>query len=96
MIVIAILCFATGVIAGVVGLARWYVWRLQSPDVARAMLKNVYRHSHGHWLQVSRQNTTPVCPCCGWSETAALAIDQAAAEANGRVDGRVEVEVTTL
>lgn len=69
---IALVCFVTGILAGVVGLVRWYVWRTRQPEVAREMLKNLYRQSHSHWLQRSRDDAWPVCPCCGWSETEAL------------------------
>jgi hypothetical protein len=65
--------FLVGAIAGAVALARWWVWRISNPDVAQAILKSVYRRAHPNWLQMSRDDTTRVCPCCGWSEKESLA-----------------------
>jgi hypothetical protein len=72
-VLIAAIALVLGAIGGVTVVGRWYVGRLRDPEVARAMLKGIYRQSHGHWLQRSETDTTPVCPCCGWSETEALA-----------------------
>ena len=62
-----------GAIIGSIVVTRWYVSRLDNPEVARAILKNVYRKSHPHWLQRSKEDGAKVCPCCGWSETESLA-----------------------
>jgi hypothetical protein len=65
--------FSLGVIAGAVAAVRIYVWRTSDPEVARQMLKTLYRQAHPHWLQKSETDTARVCPCCGWSETEGLA-----------------------
>ena len=67
------LVFIAGVVAGAFALARWYVWRLNDIDVARSILKSVYRKAHPHWLQRSQDDTRQVCPVCGWSEAETLA-----------------------
>jgi hypothetical protein len=58
-----------GVLVGACGLAQLWTWHTSKPEVAREMLKAVYRKAHPHWLQRSEQDSTLVCPCCGWSET---------------------------
>jgi hypothetical protein len=60
--------FLIGVLVGTNAAAVWMVYRLRKPEVAREILKNCYRTSHLHWLQVSEDDETPVCPCCGFSE----------------------------
>jgi hypothetical protein len=65
---VALAAFALGAIVGTVGLARWYIWRINKPEVARRMLKNAYYQSHSHWLARDQNDSRPVCPCCGWSE----------------------------
>jgi hypothetical protein len=65
--------FVVGMAMGALVLARWYAYRLRKPDVARDVLKTVYRSAHPHWLQRSQGDGTPICPVCGWSETEALA-----------------------
>lgn len=65
----ACLAFALGALVGALALARWYFSRMRRQDVAIDLLKGAYRVSHGHWLQVSKDDDTPVCPCCGFSES---------------------------
>jgi hypothetical protein len=60
--------FIVGVLVGTNGFALWMVLRIRKPEVAVKMLKSAYRSSHLHWLQVSKEDDTPVCPCCGYSE----------------------------
>ena len=52
MIVLALgIAFLVGTLAGAVALARWYVWRIRTPEVMSGILQNAYRASHPHWLQ---------------------------------------------
>lgn len=51
---------------GMIALARWWIWHTNKPEIGRAMLQSLYQTAHPHWLQVSRDDSTPVCPCCGW------------------------------
>ena len=77
MIAYAITSFLGGAVVGsllgILALTRWYVWRLSNPEVVRDILKSFYRSAHPNWLQVSQDDTTRVCPCCGWSEKEGLA-----------------------
>ncbi len=41
---------------------------MRDPAVARRMLEGLYQTAHPHFLQVSRDDATRVCPCCGWTE----------------------------
>lgn len=61
-----------GFLTGIITLARWWIWRTNKPEVAREMLKSLYRKAHPHWLQMSEHDARHVCPCCGWSETEGL------------------------
>jgi hypothetical protein len=56
-----------GMCVGALLLARWWVYRVNQPVVARNMLRGLYRKAHPHWLSVSAADATPLCPCCGWS-----------------------------
>ena len=73
MIALVVASFVLGALAGILALTRWYVWRLSNPEVVRDILKSFYRRAHPNWLQVSQDDTTRVCPCCGWSEKEGLA-----------------------
>jgi hypothetical protein len=64
--------FVLGGAIGVFGLSRWWVRKFDDPEIARAMLKSIYRRAHPHWL-VNEQTGQKVCPCCGWNETEGLA-----------------------
>ncbi len=72
-LLVGAIAFTVGMIVGAAGIARWYFWRLDQPGVAREAIKAMYRRSHPHWLQVSKNDPTRVCPCCGWNETEGLA-----------------------
>ncbi len=65
--------FVGGSLVTFVALVRWWNERLKDPEVALAILKKCYRDTHPHWCQVSKDDKTPVCPCCGWSETESVA-----------------------
>jgi hypothetical protein len=60
---------AIGSLVGAIALARWWGWHIRKPEVCQRMLQTAYRLAHPHWLQISRDDTTPVCPCCGWHPT---------------------------
>jgi len=63
-----LLAFIAGMLAGAFVLARWWAWRISKPEIARVMLESIYVRAHPHWLQVSKDDTRRVCPCCGWTE----------------------------
>jgi hypothetical protein len=63
-----VIVFIVGVLVGTNAFALWLHLRLRKPEVAVAFLKNAWRVSHAHWLQVSKEDDTLVCPCCGFSE----------------------------
>lgn len=65
------LSFILGVLAGAVGLARFWIWRARSPEVAREILKGMYRRTHPNWLK-DVESGARVCPCCGWSDAEGL------------------------
>jgi hypothetical protein len=73
LIIVGVASMLFGVVLGAVALIRWWIWRTTKPEVARAMLKAIYRKAHPNWLQISKDDTTRVCPCCGWSEKEGLA-----------------------
>jgi hypothetical protein len=77
VISLGVFVFFVGVLVGAIGIARFWTWRMHQPEVAREALKSIYRQSHPHWLQRSADDKTPVCPCCGWSETEGLAQKEA-------------------
>lgn len=53
---------------GAIGLVRWWGKAIKNPEVARQMIKTLYKSSHPHWLQVSQTDERKVCPVCGWTE----------------------------
>lgn len=73
LIVVGIISILVGAVSGAIALARWWSWRTRQPEFARAILKAIYRKAHPNWLQISKDDTTRVCPCCGWSEKEGLA-----------------------
>jgi hypothetical protein len=79
---IAVVSFLLGVVAGAIGLARFWTWRISQPDVAKTFIKGLYRKSHPHWLQASETDKTRVCPCCGWNETEGLVSEQKCTHGN--------------
>jgi len=76
------ICFLVGVIVGAAAYVRWWRWYVSKPETAQAMLKRVYRYAHPNWLQISKEDTTRVCPCCGWSEKESLAAGAATCPGN--------------
>jgi hypothetical protein len=56
-----------GMCIGAVGLSLWFVRSMNKPENARKFLSDTYKSVHAHWLQVSKDDATQVCPCCGWS-----------------------------
>ena len=79
----AVVSFIIGAVFGALALARWWVGRTSRPEVAQAMLKSLYRKAHPSWLQVSKEDATRVCPCCGWSDTEGLASEQRCSQEQG-------------
>ena len=71
------IAYTTAVVVGfVLGLAAAlaaYIRFYRNPEKARELMKAMYRKAHPHWLQRSQSDETPVCPCCGWSETESIA-----------------------
>jgi hypothetical protein len=62
-----LLGLAAGGCAGAVLLARWWTDKMRDPAFARKALAEIHQTAHPHWLQVAEDDSTPVCPCCGWS-----------------------------
>jgi len=75
-IVAGLIGLLIGMAVGASVLARWWIKRLRNPEVARDVLKMAYRTAHPHWLQRDKDDERQVCPCCGWTETEALGIQQ--------------------
>jgi len=69
----AVLSFIVGAFVTAFAILRWWSWQTTKPEVARAMLKSLYRKAHPNWLQISKDDPARVCPCCGWSEKEGLA-----------------------
>jgi uncharacterized protein YneF (UPF0154 family) len=61
------LAFAFGLVVGALLTVAQLVRRMRNPAVAQRLLRRLYAQAHGHWLQRTRDDATPVCPCCGWS-----------------------------
>jgi len=59
--------FAFGVLIGAVAWSIFLVAQLNKPEKAKEFIRAMYAKTHGHWLQKSKDDATPVCPCCGWS-----------------------------
>jgi hypothetical protein len=74
-ILVAFFSVSFGIGVGAYAIAQWWLRKVSTDqEYCRAVLKNIYRNAgHPHWLQVSEADERRVCPCCGWSETEALA-----------------------
>lgn len=66
-----IFLFLVGMAVGALALTRVWLSAMSKPEKAREFLMRMHATSHPHRLQVSLNDTTPVCPCCGWTEDGA-------------------------
>ncbi len=73
MILPVLIALVVGMLAGAALVVLAIRTTVGQQETALAILKHAYRRTHAHWLHRAKDDPTPVCPCCGWSEREALA-----------------------